>query len=71
MTEPPPDNDDDAPNYPESGFLIRLWGHLDAAADLSVGASVLAHLDEIAAHCQSAVDEIRRWQSEEPSGDEI
>lgn len=62
MADLPPDNDDDEPNYPESGFLIRLWGHLDAAADLSVVAGVLSHLDEIADHCERAIAEIRAWQ---------
>ena len=60
----PPDNDDDAPNHPESPFLIRLWTHLDAAADLSVNANVLSHLDEIADRCERAIAEIRAWQRE-------
>lgn len=62
MADLPPDPDDDAPSYPESPFLIRLWFHLDAAAELSVGADVLTRLDEIADHCQRAIDEIRAWR---------
>ena len=64
MAHLPPDTDDDAPNYPESRFLIRLWTHLDAAADLSVGANVLLRLDEIADRCERAIAEIRSWQQE-------
>lgn len=62
MADLPPNAADDAPSYPESPFLIRLWSHLDAAAELSVGADVLSRLDEIADHCQHAIDEIRAWQ---------
>ena len=64
MADLPPDNDDETPNYPESPFLTRLWTHLDAAADLSVDASVLSHLDEIADRCERAIAEIRAWQQE-------
>ena len=64
MADPPLDNDDDAPNYPESTFLTRLWAQLDAAADLSVDANVLSHLDEIADRCERAIAEIRAWQQE-------
>jgi hypothetical protein len=67
MDEAPPDNEDGAPNYPESPFLIRLWEHLDAAAELSVVAGVLGNLDEIADHCQGAIDEIRAWQRDGPT----
>jgi len=68
MADLPPDNDDDAPNYPESPFLIRLWAHLDAAEDLSVSADVLSHLDQIADHCERAIAEIRGWQREAGGG---
>lgn len=62
MAADPPPEGDETPNHPESAFLIRLWDHLDAAADLSVRATVLYHLDEIADHCAQAIAEIRAWQ---------
>jgi hypothetical protein len=62
MAELPSDDDDDAPNLSESAFLIRLWTRLDAASELSVRADVLEYLDQIAEHCQAAIDEIARWR---------
>ena len=64
MADEPQDSDNEAPNYPESRFLIRLWTQLDAAEDLSVSADVLQHLDEIAEHCVAAIAEIRAWRRE-------
>lgn len=62
MADLPPDNDDGAPNYPESPFLLRLWDHIEVAADLSVREDVLQYLDEIVGRCQAAIDEIRAWR---------
>jgi hypothetical protein len=64
MAADPPPEADEPSNHPESAFLIRLWDHLDAAAELSVRATVLHHLDEIADHCAQAIAEIRAWQKD-------
>jgi hypothetical protein len=66
MSEDPPDNGD-VPAWPESPFLIALWAELDAASDISVGANVLQHLDEVQAHCEAAIALIQRWKAQGPS----
>lgn len=52
MSSSSPDKDDP--------FLIALWDHLDAASSISVGDDVLSRLDEVAHHCQAAIDLIKR-----------
>jgi hypothetical protein len=59
MADLPPD-DDNAPNDPESRFLIALWDLLGQAYELSTTEEVMSRLDEIRGRCEAAVVLLRR-----------
>ncbi len=64
MPRPPPEEDANVPDDPESRFLIGLWDSLERAQEIAVTRNVLERLDEVLKHCEAAAAAIRHWRAE-------
>jgi hypothetical protein len=66
MPQTPPEEDDAAPDDPESRFLIALWDNLERAQETAVERDVMKRLGEVLEHCEAAAAVIRGWLAQSP-----